>query len=97
MSGRKREILKIVEFYVDGKYNTEIFCDMFTEAYYFENSGYRCFHGEQRKALDELAQVAERFSPYEDDIKKCGDYYITEQEVRNTVEKAKHIIFDFDV
>lgn len=74
----KEQILIAIEYYKTGKYDTATFCDIIGGLYYFESSGYRYFHDDERKYLGELVDITESLSPYEDDLKD-GPYFSEEQ------------------
>ncbi len=77
----KTQIIKVMELYDKGKYSTSIFCEVFLDLYYFENSGYRCFHGEERRLLDELGNVIDRYSEYEMDRNDGSGFYTSREQV----------------
>lgn len=86
------------------EYATSLFCEIFLELYYFENSGYKLFDKEERTVLDQLAMVVERFSPYENEIIEFPNTYIGENVVREKFEevygklkKCNHQKIDSDI
>lgn len=81
-------IRALIKDFQNGKYDVSTFCDLFTTSYYFEQSGYLHFHGEERKSLDELAKVVEMFSPNEEDLRAYPDFYTTEQQVKAKVAEV---------
>jgi hypothetical protein len=40
------------------------------------------FEGYEKLHLDAMANVAERFSPHEEDIKNCANFYFSEEQVK---------------
>ena len=88
----KEQILSLLKLYNIGKYETKTFCEIFMNLYYGENSGSRYFVGAEKKALDELAKVVERFSPYQEDLKEYPDVYISEEAVKIKFDEVKNVL-----
>lgn len=87
----KSQIIDTIMKYERNEYSTPVFCNIFVELYYFEPSGYRAFHGEEKAALDKLAFFAERYTIHEEDIKSFPLHYKTEDEFRGVFDEAKRL------
>lgn len=85
----KLQIIETIMKYERNEYTTTDFCNTFVELYYFAPSGRRFFQGEERVALDKLAFFAERYTTYEEDIKRFPMHYKTEDEIRSVFNEVK--------
>ena len=86
----KEQVLKALQFYKNGDYDTKTFCDVLGVLYYYESGGYKFFHGEERKYLDELVEVTERFSPFEEDLE--SGVYFSEKQVKEKFDEVLGIM-----
>ena len=87
----KEQILTLLKMYSDGSYRTNDFCALFCGLYYFESSGRDFFDGEERGALDELANAAERYSDDEEDLLRYPDTYRDEKAVVSAFQTVKEV------
>lgn len=87
----KEQILTLLKLYSIGEYETKIFCEVFIDLYCGEKSGYRFFVGDEKRGLDELLAVIERYTPYEEDLSSYPDYYVSNEEVQAKFDDVKNI------
>lgn len=87
----RKEVMMLLKMYGEGKYSTETFCELFVEVYFFSKSAYRCFHGNERVVLDELASVAERFSDNVDNVGSVEGIQAAEIMVKEKFDKVLDI------
>lgn len=85
----KLQIIETIMKYERNEYTTTDFCNAFVELYYFAPSGCRFFQGGERAALDKLAFFADRYTTYEEDIKRFPMHYKTEDEIRRVFDEVK--------
>lgn len=88
----KSQIMLAVKMYDNNEYKTEDFCEIFIDLYYFESSGHSCFNGDEKKALDKLASIAERYSTDETDIAIAPAHYKTESQFRHAFDELKRVL-----
>lgn len=81
---RNSRIHNLIRSYLDGEYDTSVFCDEF---YFMYDIGGLPVADEEREILRELSTVASFYSPYPEDD---GIYrgYTDEEEVRATAERV---------
>ena len=88
------QIIKVLDMYIRNMYTTKDFCDVFVELYYFRTSGNQYFDGEERCALDHLAELLERFTSSPEDISKFPNYYATEKQIREVANNTKQLFIE---
>lgn len=84
---KREEIIKLMEMYNKNLYATEIFCDLFSELYYYENKGREEFDDNEQIILDELGVAVARYSPYIEDIEQNPDTYFDEGKIKKIFYK----------
>lgn len=74
----KEQLIFLIREYNNKKYTTKDFCDQFTLIY---NHYYKeCTHDIKDKNLFlAINSLAERYSPYHEDIENCNDFFIDEE------------------
>lgn len=81
----KEKLYYLLNRYLIGEYNTNIFCDLFTDTFNLERDD--SLNKTEEQLFGELMRTTSRFSPYEEDL-KIPNAFSDEQEVQ---EKAKEI------
>lgn len=77
----KEKILYLLKHYYMGNYNTKIFVDEFMDVYYLELDK-KSLTIKEKILLNDLEDVIERFSPYEEDL-KLSKFFCSEKEVKD--------------
>lgn len=85
----KNQILTLLRLYSIGEYEVHTFCEIFMELYYGEKSGHRYFQGNEEKALDDLAHIVERYTPYEEDLHDYPNIYVSGKDVKEKFDEIK--------
>ena len=87
----KEKIYYLIREYINGNYETEIFCDEYTQIFNIELD-YDTLNEEQYKLLEELSVFTARFSPFEEDLKIPNVYFSEEQVVTKVKEVYNKLI-----
>lgn len=82
---QKEKLYYLLNYYLKNKYDTNIFCDLFSDTFNLEydNSLTKI----EQQLFEELMIVTSRFSPFEEDLKIPNAFY-SEQEVRIKAKKV---------
>ncbi|MDR2899403.1 MAG: hypothetical protein LBU94_03735 [Clostridiales bacterium] len=84
---KKEELYCLMSLYKKGRYDIATFCDELTRILYYENNAINELVGHEREAFETLGNVANRYSPYEDD-RNASKWYCDEEEVKKAIELA---------
>lgn len=82
----REKLYYLLDQYVKGNYNTEIFSDMFTITYDIEID-YTTLNSEEKTLFEELSRLTARFSSSESDI-AIPNVYVSEKEIRVSAQKV---------
>jgi len=83
----KYDLIKIIKDAYKNKLSLEDFCDMYYVAYDLEFDEEDASEKEI-EIFDELSEVAGRFSPFEDEIKRYPKTYYSADELKGAICKA---------
>lgn len=84
---KREELYCLLKIYKEGKYNISDFCDELTRILYYENNGISELSNYERENFEVLANVAQRYSPYEED-RNMSKWYCDDNEVKDAIEVA---------
>ncbi len=72
---QKEKLLYLISNYNNGNYTTKTFCDQFVEIY-CEGIGENV-NADEKNTFDQICKLAERFSPYDEDL-KLSEFFVDE-------------------
>lgn len=87
----KRRIYELIDLYLSQGINAWTFCSEYHTCYGIEID-LDTLNDAEEKAFKELAIIAGRFSPFEEDHKKYPGTYFTEDELRQKIIETKKIL-----
>lgn len=85
----KRRLNWLIDQFLENKIDAETFCDEFHECYGLE-LGLDALTPLEEEIFYELSVVANRFSPFEEDLIKYPGTYFTEAELRQKIIDTKN-------
>lgn len=84
---KKEELYCLLKLYREGRYDVAIFCDELTRILYYESNGISELDSLEKEHFEKLANVAKRYSPYEED-RKVSKWFCDEIEVKKAIDVA---------
>lgn len=74
---RKENLIYLLQAYYKGEYDTSVFCDLFVEIYSdgVDDPG---MSRQEKTCMEEFCRLAERYSPFEDDLKMSA-FFVDEE------------------
>ncbi len=84
----KEKLYYLVAEYINGNYNDETFCDIFTVTYDVETD-YKELNSKEKLLFEELCSLTSRFSSDENDL-KLNSIYVSKNEVRDKALQIKN-------
>ncbi|BCJ93588.1 hypothetical protein acsn021_11570 [Anaerocolumna cellulosilytica] len=78
----RNKLYYLIEHYLLGDYDTETFCEEFTDSINLELDD--TVNNFKLRLFKELSEITCRFSPYEEEL-KLGNVYFNENQVRSKV------------
>ncbi|ASA57926.1 hypothetical protein RND59_00610 [Vibrio ruber] len=90
----KEKILYLLREYEAGNYETEDFCNEYTQIFNIELD-YDSLSEAEYESLEELSNFTARFSPFEEDLKIINVYYDEKQVREKTRELIKKLNISF--
>ncbi len=84
---KKQEFYLLLKLYDEGRYETETFCEEMERILFFESNGISEFKGREREEVEKLAKIIERYSPFEEDLKKYPDIYNSDEDVKRAINE----------
>ena len=87
----KRRLYWLIEQYLLGKINSSTFCLEFYLSYDLEISE-QSLSELEKEIFQQISNIVDRYSDSSEDLKTYPKYYISEEELKNTIEKAKEIL-----
>lgn len=85
----KEKMYYLITSYLEGGYNTDTFCDLFTDTFNLELDG--SLREKEEQVFEDLRKITCRFSPFEEDL-KIPNAFSDEQEVKDKVIEAINIL-----
>ena len=87
---QREKLFYLINSYLKGDYDTKNFSSLFCSTFYLEkdNSILR----EEYAFFEELANVADRFTPYEEDLKIPNVYFNEDQVKAKTKEVFENLV-----
>jgi hypothetical protein len=82
----KEKLYYLIDLYIQGKYDTKTFCELFSDTYNLETD-YNSLNSNEKVLFRGLSKMTGRFSPFEDDLKNYNCYY-NEQQIKSKVEEV---------
>lgn len=83
----KEKLYYLVSEYINGNYNDETFCDIFTVTYDVETD-YKTLNSKEKLLFEELCSLTSRFSSDENDL-NLNSIYVSKNEVRDKALQVK--------
>lgn len=87
----KHKIYWLIKEYLSSNINESTFCDEFYNCYDLELNK-DTLNSFEKKVLDELSQVASRFSPYKEDHKLDAKAFSTVAELNSQIKKTNDLL-----
>ena len=84
---KKQQLYFLLEAYNQNKYDIATFCDELTRILYYESNGISELSGNEKEYFEDLANVTERYSPFEDD-RKLSKWYVDDEAVKKAINTA---------
>jgi len=85
---KRESLLLLLDLYKKGKYDIDTFCEQLTTILYYERSAIYELNDYERKCFKSLADVAERYSPFEEDYKLHPNAFKTKDDVIKAINNA---------
>lgn len=80
------QLIKAISLYRVGQYDIKTFCDVFGQLYYYQNGGYKAFSDAERKYLDKIGFISERYTDSEDDLTQYPNTYYSESQAKTMID-----------
>lgn len=82
----REQIIKAIELYLSGDYDIKTFCDVFGSLYFYTSGGYKSFSEGERKYLDQVGFVTERFTTSDDDLEQYPNNFYSETQAKTIID-----------
>lgn len=89
----KNFIYNIIDMYLAGKIDASTFCDEFYYSYDLELD-HDFLNENEKKVFSDLGKVVDRFSPFDEDLKKYPKVYFSEKELKKCILDSRDKLDD---
>jgi len=91
----RQKLIKLIEDYLHKQITVKNFTDHYTLFFHLEMDDDGSMAGEEKEQFRELADIADRYSPYEGELIKYKSVYFSEEDVYRTAKKVYETLVDF--
>ena len=84
---KRQQLYYLLEAYKRGEYGISTFCDQLTLILYYESNAISELVEKEKVVFGALGEMAERYSPFEED-RKLSMWYVDEEKIKKAIEVA---------